>query len=49
MQPFSTTPTWTWTNVGWPKGAFHIHVWANNQGADTSTFEALGTTTYTHG
>ena len=47
MQPFSTTPTWTWTNVGWPKGVYHIHVWANLQGAYTGTFETYASSTYT--
>ena len=50
MQGFSTSPDATWGGGGTaPPGLYHIHVWANNQGADTSTFEALGTTTYTHG
>jgi hypothetical protein len=49
MQPFSFSTTWTWNSAtgGWPKGTYNIHVWANAQGADTSTFEAFGPATYT--
>jgi spore germination protein YaaH len=39
--------TWTWNNTGWAKGVYHIRVWANQQGADTTTSEALGTSTRT--
>jgi len=47
MRTFSTTTTWTWDTTGLPKGNYVIHVWANNQGADTSRFETYGTATYT--
>jgi hypothetical protein len=46
MRAFSTTTTWTWDTTGLPKGNYVIHVWANNQGADTSTNETYGTATY---
>jgi spore germination protein YaaH len=47
MQPFSTSPNWTWTNeTGWPKGVYHIHVWANNQGADYSSWESYASATF---
>jgi len=46
-QAFSTTITWTWNSAGWPKGAYTIHVWANNQDADTSTYETIGAATLT--
>jgi hypothetical protein len=39
--------TWQWNSAGWPKGNYVIHVWANNSGADTSTWETYGTATYT--
>ena len=32
--------------TGLPKGNYVIHVWANNQGADTSTYETYGTATF---
>jgi hypothetical protein len=49
MQAFSTSTTWTWNSAtgSWPRGIYNIHVWANQQGADTSTFEAYGPATYT--
>ena len=46
MQPFSPTQTWSWTNVGWPKGVYHIHVWANQQGAGTGTWESYASATF---
>jgi putative pyrroloquinoline-quinone binding quinoprotein len=39
--------TWQWNSAGWPKGNYVIHVWANNSGADTTTWETYGTATYT--
>ena len=38
--------SWTWNTVGWPKGVYHIHAWANQQGAYTGAFETYGTSTY---
>ena len=46
-QPFSTTTTWAWNSTGMAPGVYHIHVWANNQFADTSAWEAYGSSTYT--
>jgi spore germination protein YaaH len=47
MQTFNAGgATWQWNSAGWPKGNYVIHVWANNQGADTSTWEAYGTSTF---
>jgi hypothetical protein len=45
--PFATANSWDWNTAGYPKGNYVIHVWANNQGADTSTWETYGTATYT--
>jgi spore germination protein YaaH len=40
--------SWTWnTSSGYSKGTYHIHVWANQQGAYTGAFEAVGSSTYT--
>jgi len=48
IQPFPTGMTWFWnTTTGYSKGTYRIHVWANNQGADTSVWEAIGEATYT--
>jgi IPT/TIG domain-containing protein/cysteine-rich secretory family protein len=47
MQPFSASNTWKWTTVGFAKGNYVVHVWANNQGADYSTYETYGSATYT--
>jgi hypothetical protein len=41
------TGSWSWTTSGFPKGTYTVHVWANQQGADTSTWESYGTATYT--
>jgi polyvinyl alcohol dehydrogenase (cytochrome) len=41
-------PSWTWnTRSGYSKGTYHIHVWANQQGAFTGAFEIIGSSTYT--
>ncbi len=47
MQAFSTSNKWTWNTAGWPKGVYNIHVWANQQGADLSTWEGNGAATVT--
>jgi hypothetical protein len=39
--------TWTWINAGWGKGTYHVHVWANQQGAFTGLGEAIGSSTIT--
>jgi hypothetical protein len=46
MQGFGTG-TWSWSTTGFPKGNYTVHVWANNQGAATGTWETYGTATYT--
>jgi phosphatidylinositol-3-phosphatase len=41
-------PTWTWnTASGYSKGTYHVHAWANQQGAYTGAFETFGSSTYT--
>jgi photosystem II stability/assembly factor-like uncharacterized protein len=44
---FATGTTWQWDTSGLPKGSYTVHVWANNQSADTTTWEAYGTATWT--
>jgi hypothetical protein len=44
---FTTTSSWSWTSTGRAKGSYVIHVWVNNQNADTSTYETIGSATYT--
>ncbi len=46
-QLFSVGTTWLWNTTSLPKGTYNVHVWANNQGADTSTYETFGTATFT--
>jgi uncharacterized protein (DUF2141 family) len=46
MQGFGAG-TWNWTTTGLPKGNYVVHVWANQQGAGTSTWETYGSATYT--
>jgi spore germination protein YaaH len=41
-------PTWTWTvDSSYAKGVYHIHVWANEPGGSTSTYQGLGAATRT--
>jgi photosystem II stability/assembly factor-like uncharacterized protein len=47
MRDFSTATTWSWNTTGLPKGTYVVHVWANNQGASTATWETYGSATYT--
>jgi len=47
VQGFSTSNTWQWNTTGLAKGTYNVHVWANQQGADTSTWEAYGASTIT--
>jgi len=46
MQPFSTANTWTWNSTGMARGTYTIHVWTNNSGADTGTYEVIGSAAY---
>ena len=46
-QGFSATNSWTWNSAGWAKGTYTIHVWANQQGADTGRYETIGSNIYT--
>ena len=46
MRGFGTN-TWTWTNVGWGRGTYHLHVWAAPQNAYYGAFEVYGAATYT--
>jgi hypothetical protein len=47
QQGFSTSNAWSWNTSGRAKGSYLIHVWANNQGSDTSIHQAIGAATYT--
>jgi hypothetical protein len=46
-QTFSVNPTWAWDTTGFPLGTYTIHVWANESGAGTGTWQAYGSATYT--
>jgi len=39
--------TWNWNTTIWAKGIYHIHAWANQQGAYAGALEAFGSSTYT--
>jgi spore germination protein YaaH len=39
--------TWTWSNTGWGKGTYHLHVWANQQGSYLGKYQVIGTASYT--
>jgi len=45
-QGFSTTNTWTWHSTGFAKGSYVLHVWVNDKGADTNTYETIGSATH---
>ena len=47
VQVFGTGATWQWNTAGLPAGTYNVHVWANQQGADTSTWETYGSATFT--
>ncbi|HET7420395.1 MAG TPA: hypothetical protein VFL27_08440 [Candidatus Dormibacteraeota bacterium] len=47
MQGFASSSTWTWNTSGWAPGTYHVIVWANQQGADTSTWETFASLTVT--
>jgi hypothetical protein len=47
MQAFSSSSTWVWNTTGSQPGTYHVIVWANQQGADTSTWETYATATVT--
>jgi hypothetical protein len=44
---FITSNTLTWDTTGRAKGLYVLHVWVNNQGADTGTYETIGATNHT--
>jgi hypothetical protein len=39
--------TWTWATAPYSKGVYHVHVWANQQGAYTGSWEAYASSTWT--
>ena len=41
--------TWTWNNAGWGKGTYHLHVWANQQGAYQGRYQVYAPGSYTLG
>jgi spore germination protein YaaH len=47
MRSFGTGNSWTWNTAGWAKGTYTVHVWADQQGSDPATHEAIGSSTYT--
>jgi len=46
-QAWSTTASWLWSTTGLPKGTYTLHVWANQQGASTATYETIGSASFT--
>ena len=47
MQAFSSANTWTWNTSGWATGTYNMHVWVNQQGADTGSPESWAGATVT--
>jgi hypothetical protein len=46
-RPFASGPTWSWDTSGLAPGVYNVHVWANNAGDSTATWEALASITVT--
>jgi hypothetical protein len=46
-QAFSSSAVWNWSTTGGPVGTYTVHVWANQTGDPTATYEALASMTYT--
>ena len=46
-QAFGTSGTWNWDTTGYQPGAYTVHVWANQQGGNTNTWQAIGSATFT--
>jgi hypothetical protein len=47
VQAWSAKASWTWSNTGWGKGTYKVHVWINEPGSSLSTYQSLGESTYT--
>jgi spore germination protein YaaH len=45
-QLFGSPGSWTWSTAGWAKGAYTIHVWADQLGTDPGVHEAIGSATF---
>ncbi len=46
MQGFGGN-AWIWTSAGYGKGVYHVHVWANQQGAYAGSWEAYASSMWT--
>jgi uncharacterized protein YkwD len=46
-RPFGSDPTWTWNTSGLAPGIYEVHVWANNAGDPTASWEAYASSTVT--
>jgi hypothetical protein len=46
-RPFNADPAWSWNTTGLAPGVYNVHVWANNAGDSTATWEALAASTVT--
>jgi hypothetical protein len=47
LQAFSSGNSWLWNTTGYPKGAYVVHIWANEDGSNYSTWQAYGTSNWT--
>jgi IPT/TIG domain-containing protein/cysteine-rich secretory family protein len=46
-RPFAGDPSWTWDTTGLAPGVYDVHVWANNAGNATKTWESLASSLIT--
>ena len=44
---FTMDPSWSWSSSGLVPGTYTVHVWANQYGDPTATYEAYGSSTIT--
>jgi hypothetical protein len=46
-RPFSSDPTWIWDTSGLAPGVYNVHMWANNAGDSTTSWESYASSTVT--
>jgi hypothetical protein len=46
-RPFNADPNWTWNTAGLVPGIYQVHVWANQHGHPTATYETYAPATVT--
>jgi hypothetical protein len=47
LRAFGSGNSWVWNTTGYPKGAYVVHIWANEEGSNYGTWQAYGTSNWT--